>query len=586
MPQATPPSKKSVWKNYWPVGVVIVLVVIGWYLASGSAQFESQASRPGATSVIIGDPREASESTPSEATSSTPVLVAPTWQPRWNRIEKTVAVATDYGRATLGGSDKANFDNKFELLVTHDYSQRGRAVDSFDYAVLVPDIATYSVESVRFKAVQSQRDCRNLATGEVARPVRNSLAGYRRATTVAPTNADVPQFLGRINLNANPDDYGQYYCFRVQLTGVYDDGDWTSPAERHFVTRYPVDWLVQEMFTAGPLEGRGAYKNLTVRATEYFLDNFAGISKADASRQVDRLRLSAGRDHSHATRLVHSVMPYLPTNSASRLWSLGQVRYLPVTAKSQCQASLFATQVGSASVLYPAEGFFLPALSSIRQSYCIKVDLRLALRDGADVQPSKLLAQRIFWLTWDNSPIVDNSNPSRAIALNSDFNLEPADFAEQERLPADQRVNAITDYLQTGLHLATNHTPKGLGIGLYLPNPQITDPTTGDAIGRYEIKSLRMGKVAQVDDCRFLYFDEIEEPKRRLDDTDVKGNDLGIFLHDQGLILPVGFSERGARYCFNLRVDFYAATQPDEVKYSIDLLSVMSHPLGVSMDFL
>ena len=42
------PIKKSKngWKSYWPLGIVVALVLIGWYLAAGSSLFDSQAAGP------------------------------------------------------------------------------------------------------------------------------------------------------------------------------------------------------------------------------------------------------------------------------------------------------------------------------------------------------------------------------------------------------------------------------------------------------------------------------------------------------------------------------------------------------------
>ena len=579
MPQTTSSNKKSNWQKYWPVGLVIALVLIGGYLAAGSSWFESQASRSGANSVIIGNPPN---SRPVE-TVSPPYVREPdtrnAYQPRSadpTAVERAVVKNTDYGSVTLA-SERQRLNRDFQVSTAYSAD-----LSELDYAVHGP-IGGYGLQHVSYRRVSTPASCQATASDRGWQVANfNDRRLDRPSALTADGQATDWWYVNSIILSNQ--DLDQHYCFRVRLTRNRNE-----IVERYFATQYPIALPANDVISAGD----------TILVTKAQVVTTAVFNKHTYGDDLDDDDWNNVNDPRRARKITIPANRQRYLNDNFHVWSAyddryyptyqvgidvpgkhaqhgafaihDAIRYVAVANSSQCNEALFADfSVGQ--TIYAAENeFFLETIGN--HKYCVRV--MLERQDSSDHSVQEF-PMRIFLL--DNQPARSlansNSSPMRTLARGvHNYNTVVGD---NQPTAYERRVYADTlGDVRGQLQLIESQTRSGLQFKVFLPHTSFSNEPNADYEINYNVAHVAAGKVNRVSDCNFANF------------ANLKHEALSTNFFDRWLSFQTDLSpaDRGARYCFKVQlnsvVEPRGLSHGNVVRYQPEFMFVMRRGLGI-----
>ena len=347
-------KSKNNWQSYWPVGVVIVLVLIGWYVATSSSWWQSEARQE------------------LEVSGTTLEFQPATVQ--FRRLEYAAGQDDAIGRLLRQGSYN-HFVDQFQL------TSRQTADSRLEVQLHLPvarDGLSYGRPSFSFQTV-----------------------------TDPATDCDRPFSLrfnllmqNRLVFNLDQDDANVYYCFDVRL-----------PVADHIEG---VQLTVIRGFSiAEPIRARNLAKVVTsgslpadVVDTDYDVRVFVGDDTdnpvVDHLDAWFKLRY-ANRSDEVFVLINRPGKLTLPLTQDVQSFTVEEVRYLLVTQRSQCSRSLFNNSETQklARSSYDAPAGAMPPLpialslplTPDNLRYCVRVKLKGDIRLRRDFHPT-----RIFYL--------------------------------------------------------------------------------------------------------------------------------------------------------------------------------------------
>ena len=559
-------QRKSNWKHYWPLGVVAVLVILGWFLAT--SLFDSQAAGPSQDEPAI--PEERTTSTPTTPQSSTTTSF---WTPRVNGPtvpERAVVQRTNYNQAaqtalrSLSGFEADNINENFQVLTTYYYADES---ENLDYAVYAPDVLGLTIQSVAYQRVAQPDACVRTNSWQNVNLERslNRPAGFS-PTTVGERQANSDSwFLGTLPLRRA--DRDQYYCFKVRLAGRRG-----TTAERHFVT-HPISLRMQEVSSIdrATLLRMTGLRHAAVVATNYQAQIVNDWDETGRSNSIDNdtaatmftdFQVTMGRI-SQASSASYVAMVEVPNSTVrAQLADVTAVRYLTVRTRSQCQASAFTGAANRSIEHNPVNLlFFAPS----QQPYCLQVKVNLPLE--ANGSKRILTASRIFYL--QTPPVLHRTAPLGIATQQvvNDYAGSGGQISSAELAWARQHAQHI-EHLQNQVQILTVQDLDDLFVSVTVPHV-LADGTS------YSLERFTLGKVNRASDCSLANFEQIEQSRRDLNVDEWTPDVEGGYVTYQ---IPVTAADRGAFYCFKAGL----AIKPDfemSSKYAADVIFVMSRGL-------
>ena len=555
-------SQKNNWKSYWPLGVVVVLVIIGWYLAAGSSLFDSQAAPP-----------QARSSSASSATSvaSRPVQVASParlWQPRSNDptigVDATVTESSRnaglLGREELQG--QTNY--KFGLMTAY---RSGHNI--LDYVVYAP--ASYTVEQVRYKFAEGFETpstvhppacgtpfTDRMTTTQVAKPQTLPASSRTKLISGRTFATDVePKFFSSINLSTANVSYAEDYpCFHVTIR----QGDTTI--ERYLMPDNPVLlWATDNVSVSSPLPSVKG----TVIATDAFTEpDLSPASKIDLSiterNRWKQVQVWGTSNNQSYASYRFSFRGMLQLDDAQLDPAGHSVAYFKLKSNQTARCRLanfsYSNHQDDVQRIYAPTGadfFAEPLLANER--YCLQLEQEYEYpgRGGQDRTVSK-----IFLLRPTNLIRIphDNATERRLNAVaerNYNVNLPlrrgaPTPTVAEKALHASNR-----DHVRATLQIGEVQTTKGLHFRLYTPHGKFSDEPNPDYEIDYGIENVSYGKVNSVADCTFSKFSRIEDKTITAADSEI-GEVSHDFKYDAVHTIAVHSADRGSRYCFKVKL--------------------------------
>ena len=594
-------KKKSNWKSYWPLGIVVALVLIGWYLAAGSSLFDSQAAGPqapvsrSATSTATGAPGPDGFS--SATSPSRPIEAPAAWVTR-NADPGAPEVATvtfstvpKLPRPTASENDA--IEKQFKLSTAF----VAETIDSnkLDYRVNAP--VGYGLEHIMYAPVTRASQCHDLKKGTVANLQSNVARDSRLYPGTAGgsggRSAGDLWFVGRIDLTAYQAD--TYYCFRVLVGHDRHNGT----VERHFMMRYPVSLWATDRTIAGD-DGnprKGAVISSIVYA-DYTTPLLEGkrrrVTRSAAQRQyifgnLEVWGSNAGGTVSHPTYKV-TVKGLPKSTPAHGEFDLYRINYAKVTSRAQCSDNLFSDESNYQPIYRPPTEFFLASLET-NQSYCMQVELSNRHSATSTTYPIRTV---LLSRTGTKRLAVKLSTPLLANSKGDNYTSATAERgvtgAQQPTATEREVFQQTRDHVLSQLQVAEAQTATGWHFKVYTPHNSYSGEPNPEYAVDYAVNRIDLGKVSRLQDCSFSNWRRIENKRlARTLRSHLDPRQRGVLRGIHGLDsdwrrVTVNTADRGSRYCIKVTLSVLLTQRDSDrhILYQPEFLFASWRGLGIN----
>ena len=592
------PIKKSKngWKSYWPLGIVVALVLIGWYLAAGSSLFDSQAagSRDETTRTSTSSSTTSSRESGSSGSSSSTTTSTPSrpvvdshsgsipYTPRGNPTSFEEAEVITPGNQPLrfipGGAVREGFQLSTAYnanLTKLNYKVRapvGYEVIHVEHASSVYDNAC-GVDYERSEWRESRTD---------GTETRKPFVIYRR---YSPASGSIALTEGS-NL---------YYCFRVVISPRSKDGG--QQFHGFFATKYP---MVAKVKRASHFPPAGLFKSATTIKERVFDRD----PDSPGAKPINSTVLIGGGLQVRGVKEGTSWERGYPMPAT---WvritgmheeGLAKINYHTVARQSQCTEASFNSAANSTLISEPKKEFFLRDLEN--DKYCMRIVVSLP---NSGNQPARIFPTGVYYLdaTSNRNLTYGNHILNRAYySANSgwlDKNGNRVDGNNEilQGLSASLRseVDRLTNTTSsTPLQVTYAQANDNLEVRVHEQVGEFWRLSDGSTLKtEFHTESLKMGKINTVEHRR----------TGQLTDLNRFCNATGSFIAEEVRYsitnpvsnkqywLPITVAERGARYCFKTRTRLTVTIKPAqgaERKYTFyeDATHYMRHGLNLPRD--